>query len=60
MAERPDKDQKVNSNMTGDSVRVVSEAIGITALPEAAANYLADDCTYRIKQVVQVRLKINL
>ena len=54
MAEKPEKEHKLNSNITGDSVRVVSEAVGITGLPESAAAYLAEDCTYRLKQVVQV------
>ena len=58
MAEKAEKDHKLHSNISGDSVRVVSEAIGITGLPEAAASYLADDCTYRLKQTIQVSTRM--
>ena len=58
MAEKAEKDHKLHSNISGDSVRVVSEAVGITGLPEAAASYLADDCTYRLKQTVQVGIRM--
>ena len=54
MAEKADKDQKLQSHISGESVRVVSEAVGISGLPEPAANYLAEDCTYRLKMMVQV------
>ena len=54
MAEKADKDQKLQSHVSGESVKVISEAVGITGLPEPAANYLAEDCTYRLKMMVQV------
>ena len=36
-----------------ESVRVISEAVGISGLPEPANNYLAEDCTYRPKMMMQ-------
>jgi hypothetical protein len=54
MAEKHEKEGKLNSHLTGDSVRVVAESVGINGLPDTAATYLAEDCTYRLKQIVQV------
>jgi len=51
-----DKDSKHVGNLTSESVKVISESIGISGLPDAAGTYLAEDCTYRLKQIVQVQM----
>ena len=42
------------SRFVSESVRIVSEAVRISGLPEPAANYLTEDCTFRFKMMVQV------
>lgn len=54
MADKQEKESKLNCHLTSESVRVVGESVGISGLPDAAAAYLAEDCTYRLKQIVQV------
>ena len=54
MAEKHEKEGKLNGHLTGESVRMVAESVGISGLPDTAASYLAEDCTYRLKQIVQV------
>ncbi|KAK7499297.1 hypothetical protein BaRGS_00009557 [Batillaria attramentaria] len=54
MAEGKDsKEQKVGSNLPLESVRVIAESVGIPSLPDEAASFLAEDCSYRLKTVVQ-------
>ena len=38
-----------------ESVKAFGESIGITQLPDQATNYLAEETTYRIKEIIQVR-----
>ena len=49
-----EKESKASSTLTTESVKVIAESTGIGGLPDKAATYLAEDCTYRLKQVVQV------
>ncbi|KAL4220050.1 Transcription initiation factor TFIID subunit 6 [Mactra antiquata] len=58
MAEKHEKEGKLNGHLTGESVRVVAESVGIGGLPDTASAYLAEDCTYRIKQIVQEAMKL--
>lgn len=51
------KEQKIGSHLSGESVRVISESIGIVGLPDDAAGHLAEDCTYRLKQLIQESVK---
>lgn len=53
MAEKDHKDPKISNHLTPESIKVVAESIGIAGLPDEAAQYLAADCTYRLKQLVQ-------
>lgn len=56
-AEKQEKEGKLNGQLTGESVRVIAESAGISGLPDTAAGYLADDCTYRLKHIVQEAMK---
>ncbi|XP_052784111.1 transcription initiation factor TFIID subunit 6-like [Mya arenaria] len=58
MAEKGDKDTKMNGHLTAESVKTMGESIGVGGLPDGAANYLAEDCTYRLKQIVQEATRI--
>lgn len=49
-----DKEAKISSSLSGESVRVIAESVGVTSLPEEAAIHLAEDATYRLKQTLQV------
>ncbi|XP_052215321.1 transcription initiation factor TFIID subunit 6-like [Dreissena polymorpha] len=52
-----EKESKTSSTLTTESVKVIAESTGIGGLPDKAATYLAEDCTYRLKQVVQEATK---
>ena len=54
MAQKEHKDQKIGSHIGSESVKVIAESVGISVLPDDAATVLAEDCTYRLKQLVQV------
>jgi len=53
MADKGDKDKAI-AHLTADSIRTIGESVGVGGLPDAAVTYLAEDCTYRLKQIVQV------
>ncbi|KAK3095934.1 hypothetical protein FSP39_021030 [Pinctada imbricata] len=57
MAEKEHKEIKIGSHIPAESVKVVAESVGIAGLPDDAATQLAEDCTYRLKQVVQDAIK---
>ena len=48
------KDQKVGSNLSQESIRVIAESVGIANLPDEAASYLSEQMTYYLKATVQV------
>ena len=52
--EKEGKEVRVSSHLTTESVKVIAESVGTAGLPEDASTQLADDCTYRLKQIVQV------
>lgn len=54
MADKEYKDHKISNHLTSESVKVIAESVGIVGLPDDGAQYLAADCTYRVKQLVQV------
>jgi transcription initiation factor TFIID subunit 6 len=54
MADKEKKDLKVTSNLPLESVRVIAESVGVGGLRDEAATALAEDVTYRLKQVLQV------
>ena len=47
-------EKEANSFISPESVKVVAESVGIGGLPDEASQHLADEVTYRIKQVIQV------
>ena len=56
MAEKEKKEAKVTANLTQESVKTVSESVGISGLADDAAARLAVDTTYKLKQIIQVSL----
>lgn len=54
MAEKEKKEAKVTANLTQESVKIISESVGIVGLPDEAAARLAVDTTYKLKQIIQV------
>ena len=55
MSDKDKKDLKITSHLPPESVKVIAESVGIGGLPDEAASSLADDCTYRLKQMIQVK-----
>ncbi|KAK2175509.1 hypothetical protein NP493_727g01071 [Ridgeia piscesae] len=51
------KAAKVSSCLPPESIKAISESIGIGGLPEKATVYVADDVTYRLKMIVQEAVK---
>ena len=56
MEEKEKKEAKVTANLTQESVKTVSESVGISGLADDAAARLAVDTTYKLKQIIQVSL----
>jgi transcription initiation factor TFIID subunit 6 len=42
-----------------ESVKVIAGSVGVVNLPDEAAKQLADDVSYRLKQIVQVSFEAN-
>jgi len=53
------KAAKVSSCLPPESIKAISESIGIGGLPEKATVYVADDVTYRLKMIVQVNYSVT-
>ncbi|CAD5117547.1 DgyrCDS6309 [Dimorphilus gyrociliatus] len=47
------KEGKITPNVSAECVRVTGESNGITAITDDAANVLAEDVTFRLKQLIQ-------
>lgn len=60
MAEKEHKEQKIGSQLPGESIKVIAESVGISGIPDDAASVLAEDSSYRLKQIVQVSLLPNI
>lgn len=48
-----------NSSIPLESVKVVAESLGISNLTDEAAKALADDISYRLRIIIQVRYLTN-
>ena len=46
---------KVVSDLNHESMKAIAEGVGLAGLPQSACTYLAEDVTYRMKLIVQVR-----
>ena len=45
---------EVDGQLTAESIKLISESMGISNLNDEAINLLIDDGTYRLKQLAQV------
>ena len=45
---------EVDGQLTAESIKLISESMGISSLNDEAINLLIDDGTYRLKQLAQV------
>ena len=54
MADKDKRESKVTSHLPMESSRVIAESVGVGGIPDEAATLLAEDATYRLKQMVQV------
>lgn len=48
------------TSLSLESVKVIAESVGVGNLPDEAAKQLADDVSYRLKQIVQVSFQQSL
>ncbi|XP_071084955.1 transcription initiation factor TFIID subunit 6-like [Haliotis cracherodii] len=51
------KEGKVSSHLTVESMKTIAESVGVSGLADEAASQLAEDCTYRMKQIIQEAVK---
>ncbi|XP_055698874.1 transcription initiation factor TFIID subunit 6 isoform X2 [Phlebotomus papatasi] len=52
-----DPDMLYGTTLSVESIKVIAESIGVGALPDGAAKELADDISYKLKQIVQDAVK---
>ena len=50
---------KEQTTLGQESIKASGEAVGITQIPDQATSYLADEATYRIKEIFQVIIIIK-
>lgn len=53
-----DSDSLYGNSISIDSVKTIGESIGVGNLPDEGAKELADEITYRLKHIIQVRVII--
>ncbi|XP_033107157.1 transcription initiation factor TFIID subunit 6-like [Anneissia japonica] len=49
--------ERIRTNLTPESIKTVAESIGISQIPEEATKVLAEDVSFRLKQVIQEAAK---
>jgi len=54
-----EKESKVSSVLSAESIRVIGETMGVTGLSDEAASFLAEDISYRLKLLVQESEKLR-
>jgi transcription initiation factor TFIID subunit 6 len=52
-------DMVYGTSLSLESVKVIAGSVGVVNLPDEAAKQLADDVSYRLKQIVQVSFETN-
>ena len=52
--EDDDEKVEVEGQLTAETIKLISEAMGISNLNDEVINLLVDDGTYRLKQLAQV------
>jgi transcription initiation factor TFIID subunit 6 len=45
--------QSYGTSLSQESIKVIAESIGISALSDSAAKEIADDISYKLKQIIQ-------
>ncbi|KAJ9598356.1 hypothetical protein L9F63_010972, partial [Diploptera punctata] len=46
-------DMLYGTSLSLESIKVIAESVGVGNLPDEAAKQLADDVSYRLKQIIQ-------
>lgn len=54
-----EKESRVPSVLTPESIRVIGETMGVSGLTDEAASFLAEDISYRLKLLVQEAEKLR-
>lgn len=49
-----ESDSIYGTTLSQESMKVIAESIGIGILPDEAAKDLAEDISYRLKEIIQV------
>lgn len=47
-----------SDEFSSESVKIIGESIGITHVPEQAMQYVAEETTYRLKEILQVLISL--
>lgn len=53
-----DSDPFYGNSISIDSIKTIGESIGVGNLPDEGAKELADEITYRLKHIIQVRIAL--
>ncbi|CAG5123145.1 unnamed protein product [Candidula unifasciata] len=54
-----EKESRVGSVLSAESIKVIAESIGVSGLQDEAAAFLAEDISYRLKLIVQEAEKLR-
>lgn len=49
-----ENDSVYGTTLSQESIKVIAESIGVATLPDEAAKDLAEDISYRLKEIIQV------
>ena len=55
-----DVEPMYGTTLSTESMKVIAESIGVGNLPDEAAKDLAEDVSYRLKEIIQVRLMTSI
>ena len=54
-----EKETKVPSVLSAESIRVIGETMGVSGISDEAASFLAEDISYRLKMLIQESEKVK-